>query len=232
MTKSLLDTIHISRRRLLSFGAAAFALNVLGGAVPAFARTRTAIPDNLHFRALYRGKPVGEHKVTFQERGDSLVVITHVRIVVKVWFLTAFRYVHDAVEVWKSGQLVSIDSTTNDNGAHFTVSGRAVREGFRVSSADGPFLAASSLMTSNTIWNRRLMGETTMIDVQHGGVTGLVVKPLGKERIQISDRLVMAARFQIITPYYAGSLFFDSNGHLIRGVMEQQGEILEYVLNT
>lgn len=225
-----LDTIHISRRRLLGVGVAAFTLPFLGKGVPA--RASTAIPEDLDFRALYRGAPVGEHKITFRPQGDSLIVTTRVRILVKVWFLTAFRYAHDAVEIWRSGQLVSIDSMTNDNGVSFAVSGHAVRQGFRVSSADGPFLAAPGLMTSNTIWDRRLMGESTMIDVQHGGVTGLAVKPLGSEVVETPLGAVTAARYRIITPYYAGSLYFDANGHLVKGVMEQQGAVLEYVLNA
>jgi hypothetical protein len=114
----------------------------------------------------------------------------------------------------------------------FSVSGRAVHKGFRISSADGPFLAAPALVTSKTLWDRRLMKESMVIDVQHGGVTGLVVKSLGEERIETSRGSVTAARFQVLTPLYAGSLFFDGAGHWIKGLIEQHGEVLEYVLNA
>jgi hypothetical protein len=217
---------------LLTLGAAAFALPVLGMVVPVRAHASPIIPENIDFRVLYHGASVGEHKVAFHMQGDSLVVTTHIDILVKVWFLTAFRYAHDSVEVWHAGRLVSVESATTDDGVVSSVSGQAVRKGFRISSADGPFLAAPALLTSNTLWDRRLMQESMVIDVQHGGVTGLVVKRLGEERVETPRGAVNATHFQILTPLYAGSLFFDGDGRWIKGLIERQGEVLEYVLNA
>lgn len=230
------ETVSISRRRLLSLGAAALVLPVLGLGAPVRARASTnanmVLPENLDFHTLYHGASVGEHKVTFQMQGDTLVVTTHIDILIKVWFVTAYQYAHDAVEVWQAGHLVSVDSITTDNGVVTTVSGQTVHDGFRISSSDGPFIAPPALLTSNTLWDRRLMQESTILDVQHGGVTGLVVKPLGEEQVETPHGAVTANRFQIITPHYAGSLFFDGGGRWVKGLVEQQGEVLEYVLNA
>lgn len=218
----------IGRRRVLELASAAAALPLLGAIFPARARA-ASLPD-LRFRALYQGSPVGDYCVGFRSDGDRLVVTTHIDITVKVLFFTAFHFAHDAVEVWRSGRLQSVESTTDDNGTRLGVSGYAASDGFRITGADGPFLAAPQLLTSNTLWDTRLLREERVIDVQHGGVVGLVVKSLGDEPVETPQGPVAAHRYQIITPNYSGSLFFDGNGRLVKGLMERQGEIVEYVL--
>lgn len=216
----------IGRRALLGWGAAAAALPLLGGVSLA----RAATPSDLRFRAMHRGTPVGEHRVGFRSDGDRLVVTTHIDITVKILFFTMFRFRHDAVEVWQAGRLVSVESTTDDNGTQLAVTGAAVGDGFRITGLDGPYLAAPQLLTTNTLWDSRLLRESRMIDVQYGGEVGLVVKSLGEEQVTTPRGPVAARRYQIITPNYAGSVFFDGDGQWVKGLMERHGEILEYAL--
>lgn len=215
-----------SRRRFLALAAATAAAPWLGP----FQRARAAAPRDVHFRALHRGSPVGEHSVAFRQDGVRLTVVTRVDITVKVLFFTAFRFKHEAEEVWETGRLVSVKSTTDDNGTLLQVSGYAAADGFRILGEDGPFLAAAHLLTSNTLWDRRLVRESRLIDVQHGGEVGMVVKQLGDELVGTPQGPVRAQRYQIITPHYAGSLFYGVDGRWVKGLIEQQGEILEYAL--
>ncbi len=217
----------MNRRRLLALVAAAGVTPFLGfPPVPA----RAAAPRDLRFLAVHRGKEVGEHRVVFRPDGDRLTVTTHVDITIKILFFTVFRFRHDAEEVWQSGRLVSVKSTTDDNGTLSEVSGYAAGDGFRILGEDGPFLAAAHLLTSNTLWDRRLVRESRLIDVQHGGEIGMVAKRLGDEAVDTPQGPVRAERYQIITPHYAGSLFYDGDGRWVKGLIEQQGEILEYAL--
>ena len=220
----------MNRRRLLGLALAAAATPWLGPftSVPA----RAAVPRDLRFRALHQGSQVGEHSVTFRQDGDRLAVTTHIDITVKVLFFTAFHFRHDAEEVWQSGRLVSVKSTTDDNGTPLQVSGAATDVGFRIVGEDGPFLASARLLTSNTLWDERLVRESRLIDVQHGGEVGMVVKRLGEEQVGTPQGPMRAGRYQIITPHYAGSLFYDGDGRWVKGLIEQQGEILEYALAT
>jgi Family of unknown function (DUF6134) len=220
----------MNRRRLLGLVTAVAATPLLGPFLPVAARA--AAPRDVRFRALHRGSSVGEHRIAFRQDGDRLTVSTHVDITIKVLFITAFRFKHDAEEVWQSGRLVSVKSTTDDNGTLLQVSGYAAGDGFRILGADGPFLAAAHLLTSNTLWDSRLVRESRLIDVQHGGEVGMVAKRLGDEPVDTPQGQVRAERYQIITPHYAGSLFYDGAGRWVKGLIEQQGEILEYALAT
>ena len=220
----------MNRRRLLGLAAAAAATPLFGPFRPVPARA--AAFRDVHFRALHRGSQVGQHSVAFRADGDRLFVTTHIDITVKVLFFTAFDFRHDAEEVWQSGRLASVKSTTNDNGTSLQVAGTAAADGFRIIGEDGPFLASAKLLTSDTLWDSQLVRESRLIDVQHGGEVGLVAKLLGEEPVETPHGQVRARRYQIITPHYAGSLFYDDDGRWVKGLIEQQGEILEYALTT
>ena len=170
--------------------------------------------------------------MTFRSDGDRLMVETRVEITVKVLFVTAFRLRHEAKEVWQSDRLVSVESTTDDNGTLLRVSGNAVADGFRITGEDGPFLASAHLLTSNALWDSRIVRESRLIDVQHGGEIGLVTRQLGDEQVETARGSVRAARHHMITPYYAGSVFYDSEGRWVKGLLELKGERVEYALAT
>jgi hypothetical protein len=215
------------RRRTLRLFAAAALNPVLG--LPLRARAAAA-PQNLRFRALRNGSPIGVHTVSFRSDGERLVVTTRIDISVKVLLFTAFYLRHEAEEVWQAGRLLAVRSTTDDNGTRLQVSGAAVQGGFRIIGEEGPFLAPAHLPTSNMLWDTRMLNADRLIDVQHGGVIGLVVKSLGPALVDTPSGQVRAQRHHLITPHYTGTLFHDSSGHWIKALIEAKGEIIEYAL--
>ena len=191
---------------------------------------RAAVPGNLSFHALRNGSRIGVHTVSFRQDGERLVVTTHIDIEVKVLLFTAFRLKHEAQEIWQGGRLVAVKSTTDDNGTQLQVSGRAVEGGFRVTSEEGPFLAPAQLLTSNMLWDVRMLRAERLIDVQYGGVIGIAVKALGSVLVDTPRGAVRAERHHVITPHYAGTLFHDSSGSWVKALIEAKGEIVEYAL--
>ena len=189
-------------------------------------------PVNLRFRALRAGSPIGVHTVSFRQDGERLVVTTRIDIAVKLLIFTAFYLKHEAEEVWQAGRLVSVRSTTDDNGTRMQVSGSAVQGGFRIIGEEGPFLAPGQLLTSNMLWDTRMLSADRLIDVQHGGVIGLAVKPLGAAQVDTPQGPVRANRHHLITPHYAGTLFHDSSGRWVKALIETKGEIIEYALTS
>ena len=143
---------------------------------------------------------------------------------------TAYYLKHEAEEVWQGGRLQAVRSTTDDNGTRLQVSGTAVAGGFRIIGGEGPFLAPAQLLTSNMLWDTRMLSSDRLIDVQHGGVIGVAVKPLGPALVDTPRGQVRANRHHIITPHYAGTLFHDSGGRWVKALIERQGEIIEYAL--
>jgi hypothetical protein len=195
-------------------------------------RTQAATRRDLRFRALWRGSSIGEHRVAFRMDGGRLVVDTHIDIAVRVFFFTVFRLRHDAQEIWQSGRLVSVTSKTDRDGKHLQVSGNAVGNGFRIVGDGGPFLATAHLLTSNSLWDSRIVHERRLIDVQYGGEIGLVAKLLGDEQVATPQGQVRASRYQMITPHYAGSVFYDGDQRWVKALIEMKGQTIEYALAT
>jgi uncharacterized protein DUF6134 len=221
---------RMSRRRLLGLALTAASMPLLGLLLPV--RTYAAARWDLRFRALWQGSPIGEHRVAFRMVGDRLVVDTHIDIAVSVLFFSVFRLKHDAQEIWQSGRLISVTSTTDRDGTHLQVSGNAVGDGFRIVGENGPFLAAADLLTTNALWDSRIVSEQRLIDVQYGGEVGLVAKPLGDEQVATPQGQVRASRYRMITPYYAGSVFYDGDQRWVKALIELKGETIEYALAT
>lgn len=218
----------MDRRRFLALGAAAAVMPL----VEPLPFAHATAPRDLRFRALWEGSSVGEHRVAFRIDGDRLTVGTHVDIAVKVLFFTVFRLKHDAREIWRSGRLVSVRSTTERDGTRLNVSGDAVENGFRIVGERGPFLAAAHFLTTNSLWDSRIVRESRLIDVQYGGEVGLIARPLGHERVHTPQGAVRASRYQIITPHYAGSMFYDGDQRWVKALIELKGETIEYALAT
>jgi len=218
------------------FAGGAAGLASLVGALPFTALPLTASPlaaasvGDVTFRASWDGKPVGEHRVAFRTDGERVTVDTHVDITVKALVFTVFRLRHFAREVWRAGRLESLTSETEQDDERWLVSGEAVESGFRIVGEDGPYLAAPHLLTTNSLWDSRIVREVKLIDVQHGGEVGLVARPLGIERVATPRGELRAARYQIITPHYAGSVFFDDHQRWVKALVELKGEILDYDL--
>jgi len=210
-------------------GSAAGFLTPFIGPIPL---ASAATSQDLHFRALWKGRSIGQHSVTFQIDGDRMIVNTHIDIVVKFLFFTAFRLKHDAREVWQSRRLVSVTSKTQRDRLHMQVSGHAVENDFLVESPNGPLLLPGNLMTTNSLWDSRIVERTGLIDVQYGGQVGLVTKPLGYAQVATPLGPVRAYRYQIITPYFAGSVFYDDDLRWIKAQIELKGETIEYVLTA
>jgi Family of unknown function (DUF6134) len=221
---------HKSRRRLLGLAATAAAMPLLEPLTSA--RAHAATRRDLRFRALWHGSSIGEHRVAFGTDGDRLVVDTHIDIAVRVLFFNVFNLTHDAQEIWQSGRLVSVTSTTDRDGTRLQVSGNAAADGFRIVGLDGPFLAAADLLTTNALWDSRIVHEQRLIDVQYGGEIGLVAKPLGDEQVDTPQGPVRASRYQMITPHYAGSVFYDGDQSWVKALIELKGQTIEYALAT
>jgi hypothetical protein len=218
----------LNRRRFVGLAVVSAGTPLLGP-LP-WLRADTAQPRDLHFRALWNQSSIGEHRVVFRLDGDRLTVDTHIDITAKVLFFTVFRLKHDAREIWQSGRLIAVSSTTLRDSTHVQVSGHAAAEGFHIIGEDGPFLAGAHLLTTNALWDRRIVHEQRLIDVQHGGEIGLVARLLGEESIATPQGLVRASRYRIITPHYAGSVFYDAEGRWIKALIEMKGETIEYAL--
>jgi hypothetical protein len=200
--------------------------------LPLIGRARAAVPQDVHFRVLRDGSQIGEHRINFRTDGDRLAITTQIDIEIEALVFSVFRFTHRSEEIWDAGRLVSIKSTTDDDGTALQVSGSVVPEGFRIVGIGGPFLAARTLMTSNTLWDARIVRESHLLDAQRGGEMGLIARQLPDELVETPRGQVRASCYLLVTPLYAGRIFYDADNRWVKALFELRGENIEYALAT
>lgn len=225
--------LRLSRRRFLAAGIG----GLLGCAIPSFAHAATKIiiptaAGNRQFSIYYQGKKIGAHTISYSSEIGETRVVTDISILVKVAFFTVFRFTHRSSETWRDERLVSLRSVTVEHGETLHVEGRKTPEGFRVESKSGPFIAPITTLTSNTLWTPAVLQQATVVDAQHGGVIGISARKFAEEQIVIAGRKVPVTRYTFITPYLAGSIWYDLDSLWVRGVFELDGSKIQYELDT
>ena len=68
------------------------------------------------FRVIRDGDDIGSHALEAVLGADGMEIRITIRIAVKVLGITAYRYEMDNRELWRGGQLISVDSKVNDDG--------------------------------------------------------------------------------------------------------------------
>jgi hypothetical protein len=187
---------------------------------------------NRRFSVLYKGDRIGAHTVSYSAATGQTQVTTEIDLVIKALFFTVYAFSHHSEEIWRDGRLISLGSETIEHGETLLVAGAATPQGFRVINKVGPFIAASSALTTNSLWTPAVLEQDTLIDAQHGGVIGVSVRRLGDEQIVIADRQIRATRYRFITPYFAGSIWYDDERRWVHGEFERDGELIEYRLDA
>ena len=226
------ERASIQRRALLMGG---FAGMISRAFLPlAHAATTIVVPTaaaNRRFSVLYKGKRIGTHTVSYSSATGETRVNTEIHLDVKVALLTLYAFSHRSEEIWRAGRLTSMNSETVEHGQPLHVEGAATPQGFRVVGKGGPFIASAATLTSNSLWTPAMLEETTVVDAQRGGIIGVSARKFADELIAIAGGQVQATRYTFITPYYAGSVWYDKSKLWVRAEFERDGLKVQYQLD-
>ena len=212
-----------SRRNVLQLVAGSALIAALPRA--AFAESP---PAPIRFRVLRDGKPIGSHAIVFKRSGRVLRVSTAIDLEVKIAFIPAFRFIHRGEEDWEDQRLVSLRGTTDENGERYEVNGTLANGGLEVTAPSGTTIAPAPAFTTNNLWNPTALQAKNLIDAHHGGLVGLVGRREGEEDIAIGGKLLTATRYHIISPFLAGTLWYDQGNRWRKSVFELKGEQVKY----
>jgi len=223
----------VQRRAFLIAGFA----GAVSCAFPHVALAVTAIGSagaagNRRFSVFYKGHRIGAHTVLYSWESEDMRINTEIHLLVKIAFFTVFAFSHRSEETWRDGQLISLRSETVEHGENLHVEGAATPDGFRVVSKGGPFIAPAATLTSNSLWTPAVLEQETVVDAQHGGIIGVSARKFADEVIVIGERPVRATRYTFITPYLAGSIWYDEQNLRVHGEFERDGSRVQYQLDT
>ena len=60
----------------------------------------------------------------------------------------------------------------------------------------------------------------------------MIARRLSDEQVNTPQGAVRARRYQMITPHYAGSVYYDGDQRWVKALIELKGETIEYALAT
>ena len=77
-----------------------------------------------------------------------------------------------------------------------------------------------------------VLEQETLVDAQHGGIIGVSARKFADEYIVIGGRQVSVTRYTFITPYLAGSIWYDEDNLWVHGEFERDGSKIQYQLDA
>ncbi len=178
------------------------------------------------FAILSDDDKIGRHNVTFERRGEELVVDIDIDIEVRFAFFTLFRYRHENREVWRDGRLLSLDTWTDDDGTHYTVTARATPDGLWVEGAEGGFLAPKEIIPTS-YWNPATIEQTRLLDTQRGGLMEVSIQPFGKDAMATGSAVVPLRKYAI-TGDLNLDVWYTEQGEWAKIAFEARGTTIDY----
>ncbi|MDJ0940949.1 MAG: DUF6134 family protein [Woeseiaceae bacterium] len=165
----------------------------------ALAASASAAADDVaewQFDVLLDDKKIGYHSFNLSRNGGEQVLETEASFDVKVLFITAFRYRHENVEVWKNGCLAKMSAKTNSNGKELSVEGRVEADRFEVDRTEG-VETLGSCVQSFAYWNPAILGSSQLLNSQTGEYEDISVKTEDDEQVLVDGTPVGAQRYTL-----------------------------------
>ncbi len=177
--------------------------------------------QRIAFNVLRKGDKIGEHIITINPTEHGFDVRVDLALAVKFGPITVYKYTHKSQKQWRQGRLYSIETTTDENGKKYRVSGVLGEEGFKLSGSKGEIFLPDDVLTS-TYWQKRTVINNEMLDSQKGELFAYDVSE------PEYDSSLRAHKYKItgalnVDLWYRGDEF-------IKMVFHNDGNLVEYEL--
>ena len=140
---------------------------------------------------------IGIHEYRLERRDDGLLELeANARFDVRFLFINAFRYRHNARELWQGDCLTGIEASTNSNGSKTRVEGQLTERGFEIAGDGSESLLDRCVMTF-AYWNPAFLEQSKLLNPQTGEFVDVEVEALGEDTVRLGDRRVAADSYRI-----------------------------------
>jgi len=176
-----------------------------------------AASKTLDFTVLRDGSSIGTQSYTIDTNGTDTQVKVSTDIRVKVLFVTLYKFIHESKEVWSNGHLVSLKSTTDDDGTPKSLKATAKNGKIMLNSTINKqnrrqFASAAAIPAS--LWNPAIVNQATIINTIDGKIMEIKVDDLGIEQVDAKGTKVSARHYKI-TGELTRDVWYNSQGDLV-----------------
>jgi hypothetical protein len=159
------------------------------------------------FQVFLDDKPIGHHHFALREAGAERELKSEARFDVKLLFITAYRYAHDATERWRGNCLAALTSRTDDGGARVEVSATQ-QEGRLTIDSGGKREAAEGCVMTFAYWNPEMLGQKRLLNPQTGKIEAVTITAVSDETLTVRGASVAAKRYRITGPKHPIELWY------------------------
>jgi hypothetical protein len=170
--------------------------------------------ETMRFAIMRNGEQIGTHAIEINRKGPETNVRVATELAVKVLFVTAYRLQHSATERWMNGQLVALDSTTDNNGVRHNVRATRSISGLEVE-ADGRTSHVDQNVFPASLWNPELVRRKVALDTQDGQIDPISVTDDGLEDLRLGAEALKAHHYEI-RGRYSQDIWYDERGRLVQ----------------
>ena len=192
----------------------------------------TAATDSWNFRVLLDGDPIGVHRFTLEDDGPRRALRSEAQFDVRLLFISAYRYQHEALEQWDGDCLASLSAQTDTNNELQSV--RAALHGRRlVVEGEGRrdvHEGADRCVMTFAYWNPRILDATRLLNAQTGELMPVAIGTLGEESIAVRGRTVAALRYRITATGLSIDLWYAQRRWVALESLLKNGRRLRYEL--
>jgi len=199
-------------------------LLLIAGTPPSLAAT-----GDWDFRVLLDGREIGRHRFTLAGAGEGVVLRSEAQFDVRVLFISAYRYEHEAVEQWQDGCLQSLASRTETNGKRVAVSAQSQGDRLAVTGPAGSDLHEGCVM-SFAYWDPRILQAERLLNSQTGELVPVQVTAQGRETVSVRGQLRPASRHRISGPELSIDLWYADGRWVALEALAEGGRRLRYEL--
>ena len=187
-----------------------------------------------NFQVFLDDRPIGHHHFNLRSGSDGERELkSEARFDVKLLFINAYKYVHDASERWRGNCLARLNARTDDNGDRSEVN--AEQQGERVTvntvAAAPARDAADGCLMTYAYWNPEMLKQKRLLNSQTGKVETVNISALGEDKINVRGAAVTAQRYRISGGKHSIELWYgtDNTWLALQSTLDS-GRKLRYLL--
>jgi len=206
----------------LYFAPAAFA----GSPPPAIDPFRL-YGDEIAFDVERDGDVVGRYVISFTRTDHGVLVNARVDVDVRMLFVPVYTLRYQAQELWRGGELQSIEASTNDDGDLVNVEATRDSQGLRVETNKGVYETPAVLPISH--WNAALLKGGLMLNGMTGEVDKVQVFDQGLDTVSTRNGS-LRARHYLYSGDLNGEIWYDEDGRWVKlRFRAKDGSMIDYI---
>ena len=158
------------------------------------------------------GKHIGDHQFSLTNKENNQQMLkSEAKFNVKFLAISVFNYHHKADELWESGCLKKLESSTKENSKTTFVKAYEEKSLFKVIAQKPIDIDAECVMTF-AYWNPKILQQKKLLNPQTGEYLSSQISFIGKETIIVKGEATKAEHYKIDTSKFKIDIWYGLDG--------------------